>query len=285
LESIILGSGVEIIGRIAFQGCSGLENVTFPAGITEIEDMAFDSCGNLQAAYFMGNPPVLGSSVFQGTAAEFMVLHHYNSESCWKDFTNYSTTSFCVITFDSMGGSAIPELLTKVGEVAVCPKPPQFPGVFFDGWYIDPAYKKPWDFKTNAATEDLTLYANWTTALVLSSSDADGKIKYGESFTLTPSIGSGTWNYNNEYLSLSGSTFTAKKSGVVLVSYTVNEQTAEYSITIEENAVDASTIEQDASAPKKQGLVLIASIVAIVAILLSVGLFIVLKNHKHNIDK
>lgn len=285
LESITLGSGVKTISRIAFQGCSGLTYVKFPAGVTEIEDMAFDSCSNLEAAYFIGDPPAWGSNVFQGTAADFMVLHHYTNKSGWNDFTDYPTMPFCVITFDSMGGSDVPEQMVKVGEMAACPKPPEYTGAAFGGWYTDAACTQAWDFEMDAATEDLTLYANWAAALILSSSDADGKINLGESFTLTPSIGGGTWSYGNEYLSLSGSTFTAVKSGTVTVSYTVNQQTAKYSITIEENAACTPTIDKDASARIEQGFPLIALIAAIAAIMLVIGLWIGLKKHKRNSDK
>ena len=285
LEQISLSSGVKTIGSIAFQGCSRLAYVKFPASVTEIEDMAFDSCSNLQAAYFFGNPPVWGSNVFQSTAANFMVFYHYSSKSGWNGFAEYSTMPFCVIIFDSLGGSAVPEQMVKVGEMVTCPEPPEYPEFAFGGWHTDAACTLPWDFEKDAANEDFTLYANWTAALVLSSSDPDGKINEGESFSLTPSIEGGTWSYDKEYLSLSGSTFTAVKSGAVTVSYTVDKQTAEYSITIEESVAATPTIEQGASAPKEQDFPLLAPIAAFVAILLSVGLWVGLKKHKRNNDQ
>jgi len=88
---------------------------------------------------------------------------------------------------------------------------------------------------STAADFDLTpgqaydLTANF---LYLESSDSDGIIYTGGRITLTPSIAGGTWTYYSEYLSLHGTTFTARKEGAVTIIYTAGGYTAAYDVTI-----------------------------------------------------
>ena len=60
------GLPVTAIGSGAFQYCTGVTNLTFPATITNIGDYAFGNCTNLWAVYFVGNPPSVGVGTFYG---------------------------------------------------------------------------------------------------------------------------------------------------------------------------------------------------------------------------
>ena len=67
LASVTIPDCVTSISEHAFEGCRSLKVITIPDGVTSIGEAAFYGCNNLQAVYFMGNAPVLGSSVFQIT--------------------------------------------------------------------------------------------------------------------------------------------------------------------------------------------------------------------------
>ena len=67
LASVTIPDCVTSISEHAFEGCRSLKVITIPDGVTSIGKVAFYGCGALQGVYFMGNAPVLGSSVFQIT--------------------------------------------------------------------------------------------------------------------------------------------------------------------------------------------------------------------------
>jgi hypothetical protein len=107
--------------------------------------------------------------------------------------------------------------------------------------------------------------------LVVSSLTA-GSITAGESFTLTPNLTDGEWSYDADLLSLSGDAFTALKAGEATIVYTVDGQSAEYEVVIEESAVDAAAPEE---APDHNNLWIIlacaaAAVVAAAVILVTV---------------
>lgn len=93
---------------------------------------------------------------------------------------------------------------------------------------------------TEAATTvryDLTvstpydLTANFT-ALELESDNSDGKIYTGGRITLTPNHTGGTWVFDESFLSRDGDTFTALKAGTTRVTYTWEDETVTYDVTI-----------------------------------------------------
>jgi uncharacterized repeat protein (TIGR02543 family)/LPXTG-motif cell wall-anchored protein len=79
---------------------------------------------------------------------------------------------------------------------------------------------------------DITLYAQWTPDLTLTSSVSDGIIYAGGRITLTPNIEGGTWSFNSYYLSRSDYTFKGLKVGKVTVTYTVDGASVSYTVTV-----------------------------------------------------
>lgn len=66
------------------------------------------------------------------------------------------------VTFNSNGGSAVPDAEVKEGfQVAAPGVTPTRPGYTFDGWYTDQNYTAQYDFST-PVTGNLTLYAKWS---------------------------------------------------------------------------------------------------------------------------
>lgn len=284
LIDVSLG-GVKKIGGMAFQACFALTGMNIPASVTKIEGMAFDSCENLKALYFMGDPPAIADNSFQNTAADLSIYYHHGAKDGWIGFSGYNAAPFCVVSFDSAGGGAVPEQLVGIGGKAESPAAPENPGFALIGWYKDAEYSAAWDFAADTAAQDITLYAKWAALLKLSSSDDDGNIAVGESVTLTPGIDGGRWNYDNELLSLSGNTFTALKTGKATVTYSAEGQTAEYIIIVEEAApVSAdnaiSLVPADAPAPAEQGFPWIIVIASLGALLLAGVIFAVMRKYK-----
>ena len=93
----------------------------------------------------------------------------FDSEIVNGDTTLYAkwddNTAKVVVTFDSMGGTAVNSQEFKSGEKAIKPTDPTKTGYKFGGWYTDSEFKNEFDFDTTV-TENITLYANWETYTV-----------------------------------------------------------------------------------------------------------------------
>ena len=89
LQSVTFTPGLTNIGARAFQWCSGLgPSISFPSSITSIGDNAFNMNNydyynpgatppSLNAAYFQGNSPTLGSLAFCNEAAGFTAYYRH----------------------------------------------------------------------------------------------------------------------------------------------------------------------------------------------------------------
>ncbi|MDR0436895.1 MAG: InlB B-repeat-containing protein, partial [Bacteroidales bacterium] len=68
------------------------------------------------------------------------------------------------VTFNSNGGSFVPEQHLNNGDKVAKPADPIRTGYTFDGWYTDDEdFTNAWDFATYVITSDTTLYAKWET--------------------------------------------------------------------------------------------------------------------------
>lgn len=66
VTNITIGSGVTVLGSWGFADSPKLTGITVPGGVKKIEGWAFSGCYSLEYVYFYGDPPELGTSVFQG---------------------------------------------------------------------------------------------------------------------------------------------------------------------------------------------------------------------------
>ena len=88
-----------------------------------------------------------------------------------------------------------------------------------------------------------TLYAKWLAHPELTSSVSDGKIYTGGRIVLTPNIGGGKWDWNEDYLSAtfnSPATFTGLKAGTTTIKYTVEGVSTTYDVTIKESELPST---------------------------------------------
>lgn len=97
--SMTIPESVTIIKDNVFRNCTGLTEVTIPTGVSNIGNYAFQSCKNLQAVYFLGNAPTLGTStplgykVFEDNAVGRLIYYPNDkyavpSEGGFKGFTS-----------------------------------------------------------------------------------------------------------------------------------------------------------------------------------------------------
>ena len=64
------------------------------------------------------------------------------------------------VTFDSNGGSKVPEQIVIYGDKLIEPNPPTKEGFIFDGWYTDKELMTAYDFD-EIFLISFTLYAKW----------------------------------------------------------------------------------------------------------------------------
>ena len=80
-----------------------------------------------------------------------------------------------IVSFDTgRGSSGIPLQIVANGYLAEKPKNPIRPGFTFSNWYKDSDRTQIFDFATDTISQDITLYAEWSTAAYTVNFDADG---------------------------------------------------------------------------------------------------------------
>ena len=77
-------------------------------------------------------------------------------------FSTYAllTSDTCTVTFLSLGGSAVASQTVPFGGTASKPADPMRAGYTFEGWFLDEAGTRPFDFG-QALESSCTVYAQW----------------------------------------------------------------------------------------------------------------------------
>ena len=65
------------------------------------------------------------------------------------------------VTFDALGGTAVPARKTGISGKLRPPDHPKKAGAVFGGWYTAPSGGTRWSFDKDRVREDITLYARW----------------------------------------------------------------------------------------------------------------------------
>ena len=81
------------------------------------------------------------------------------SAAC-QDVTIILSTD-CTVSFETNGGSAIPDQTVQYGEKLQRPADPIRAGYHLEDWYRDLDMQQPWDFETDTVQGNMTLYAKW----------------------------------------------------------------------------------------------------------------------------
>lgn len=85
------------------------------------------------------------------------------------------TQTVYAVTFDSNGGSDVPEQRMLDGGTVTEPNVPMRQGYAFGGWYSDEELQNPYDFSMQVHG-NTTLYAKWDTPAAISYVDANGNL-------------------------------------------------------------------------------------------------------------
>ena len=106
IKQVIIGEGVEEIGKFAFANMSGLTSITIPASVKKIGSRAFVSCNNLTEIYFKGDINTEGMQNLVSTTNKISVFGPADSniETYFSRFPlasyNAYTMPSCFLTED-----------------------------------------------------------------------------------------------------------------------------------------------------------------------------------------
>ena len=73
-----------------------------------------------------------------------------------------SSSTTYTVTFNTDGGSAVPDQKVEEGKKVSKPANPTKAGYTFVAWYRNSAKTTQWNFDTDTVTANITLYAKWT---------------------------------------------------------------------------------------------------------------------------
>lgn len=108
LESISIPEGVTSIGSAAFKECTGLVTVEIPDSVTSIAGFAFSGCTSLESIDISCNLEQIYSSSFENTA-------YYNDPSNWTDDVLYCDGALLKANCDNISG----EFAVKEGTLII----------------------------------------------------------------------------------------------------------------------------------------------------------------------
>ena len=163
LSKIIIPEKVKTIERNTFVGCSNLESITLPAGLTSFKDS-------------LENYPA--DCVFYYNNDETHAQGLFGDKLVGDKLAGHQFLCRCNVTFDANGGtltdkggnptdhavvSAYKTQKINADDLAAIPNPTRA-GYNFTGWYTTPDGKPEdgkFDVKETAITKDITLYARW----------------------------------------------------------------------------------------------------------------------------
>ena len=81
LTNVMMAGGLTNIGGTAFADCTALANITVPNSVSNLGDYAFANCSGLSNAYFLGDAPVVGASVFLGDGNA--TVYYWSTNNGW----------------------------------------------------------------------------------------------------------------------------------------------------------------------------------------------------------
>ncbi len=85
----------------------------------------------------------------------------------------YALKEKYTVSFESNGGSPVPDAVVLAGDTAAKPADPEKTSFVFAGWFADEDLETPYDFSAEVLS-DLVLYAAWEPVTYI----AEGEVKY-----------------------------------------------------------------------------------------------------------
>ena len=85
----------------------------------------------------------------------------------------------CLVSFETNGGSRIPDQIAEYGTKLARPEDPVRAGYHLEGWYGDIDLTDAWDFETDTVQGNMTLYAKWAAGDPVAEEPANNLWTYG----------------------------------------------------------------------------------------------------------
>lgn len=156
---------------------SGEQQITFVVNnsdnpiVYQAPDASFVSLENDKWDLWVGTTKVYSNQAAFGPAVplnQFRVGFHSNITTTnilqiyFDDINVYDESILPLfVTFNTNGGSAVPEIYANPNQTIAQPANPARTGYTFGGWYKDVTLSTPWNFAADVVTAPTTLYAKW----------------------------------------------------------------------------------------------------------------------------
>lgn len=112
IKTVTVGSGVTSIGKYSFSGCDNLTSITIPTSVNNIYTLAFGNCTYLETIYVLPSEiPVLGTTAFEGCAANLKFYVHgaaYKTATNWSDYSTKMTVIGTITLATDITATATP---------------------------------------------------------------------------------------------------------------------------------------------------------------------------------
>ena len=217
--------------------------------------------------------PVRTGHIFNGWYKEptFITPWNFSTDLVTSTMSLYAkwTAITYTVTFNSQGGSSIPNVVVNHGAKVAEPTPPIRNGYTLRGWYDQPTDGFIWFFDYSTVTEDMTLYAYWMINTYTITFDSKGgtpvaSVSTEFNSTITaPSAPTRTgyafvgwykdealttpWNFNSDVVTANATLFAKWSANLYIVSFdskggsSVNYIEASYNSTINRPADPTKT--------------------------------------------
>lgn len=96
------------------------------------------------------------------------------------------TPTTYTVVFESNGGSAVAQASIESGGKVTKPADPTKADHTFQGWYTESTFVIAWDFTTDTVSQNITLYAKWTSAGLFLHFDPNGGMGSIDSIQYNP---------------------------------------------------------------------------------------------------
>jgi uncharacterized repeat protein (TIGR02543 family) len=173
-----LPNSLRSIEYVAFYYCNGIiGDIIFPSSLERIDSEAFGGYGphpgDLFGSKIIPNKIIAsGIAPAQINASAFLFVNHntplivpigskekYIKADGWHIFSNIREAIF--VYFNSEGGSASDDIMLENESIISKPQDPNKDGFIFEGWFKDPEYTQLWNFETDTAKGNTTIFAKW----------------------------------------------------------------------------------------------------------------------------